>query len=369
LIDIYSDSQIIDLDWLPRIKFPFPYKVYHSFEDYANSSSKIKLAFTTHRLHCDHDINCSAYQGFEDKIIKLSEISNYVFTIESELHNYHWKIWDQCHRKNVYWIVPGTVNDVPEMIDNIIIWADWFKTTTAIYKDLPNQLGLLKHNVVKSKYFDALLGSRKPHRDFVYNAISANNLNEKIIATYGGHWDDNKFYAEDYFIWEDGVKPLQKIIGTADYVDYHGHSAHLSQIIPIDVFNQTAYSIVAETDHDNTLSCFTEKTAKPLIAKRLFVVFSGYKFLHNLRRLGFKTFSDVIDESYDLILNDTVRYSMAFEQVKQLCNMDQSLVLKKIESIVDYNHDLIMSQDWTSWAANHINDLLRSLDINSAHNS
>jgi hypothetical protein len=368
LIDIYSDSQIIDLEWLPRINFPSPYKIWHNFEDYADSPGTTKLAFTTHRLHCDHDINCSAYQGFEDKIIKLSEISKYVFTIESELHNYHWKIWEQCHRKNVYWIVPGTVNDVPEMIDNIIIWADWFKTTTAIYKNLPDQLALLKHNIVKPKYFDALLGSRKPHRDFVYNAISSNNLNEKIIATYGGQWDDNKFYAEDYFIWEDGVKPLQKIIGTADYVDYHGHCAHLSQIIPVDVFNQTAYSIIAETDHDNTLSCFTEKTAKPLIAKRLFVAFSGYKFLYNLRRLGFKTFGDVIDESYDLVLDDSARYSMAFEEIKKLCNMDQDLILKKIESIVNYNHDLIMSQDWTRWAADHITDVLKFLETNSAHN-
>lgn len=364
---LYSDSQIIDLEWLTKIKFLSEYTVVHDFVEFKNTPSDYKIAFTTHRLHCDHDINCTAYNGFEDKINQLSQNSNFVFTIESELHNFHWEIWDKCHHDNVYWIVPGTVNDNPNMINNIIIWADWFKTTTAIYKNLPDRLNKLTHNVVKPKYFDALLGSSKPHRDFIHNAITKHNLNEKIISTYGGNWSQDKFYAEDYFIWEEAVTPLQKIIGTADFVDYFGHAAHLSQIIPIDVFNQTAYSIIAETDHDNTLSCFTEKTAKPLIAKRLFVVFSGYKFLFNLRRLGFKTFDGIIDESYDLVHDDNTRYTLAFNEVIKLCNTDQSLIYKKIHDIVEHNYNLIMNTHWTEYAANQVNEVLRLSDTNLAH--
>jgi hypothetical protein len=366
---VYSDSQIIDLEWLPKIKFPTKYTVTHSFVDYISSTVQCKIAFTTHRLHCDHDVNCPAYEGFEGKINQLSQHSNFVFTIESELHNFHWEIWNKCHHNNVYWIVPGTVNDVPDMISNIIIWADWFKTTTAIYKNLPEKLDQLTHNTVKPKYFDALLGSRKPHRDFVHNAVNEHELKEKIILTYGGQWDNDKFYAEDYFIWEEGVKPLQKIIGTADYVDYFGHAAHLSQVIPVEVFNQTAYSIIAETDHDNTLSCFTEKTAKPLIAKRLFVAFSGYKFLYNLRRMGFKTFGDVIDESYDLVKDDKTRYMLAFNEVLKLCNTDQTIIYEKIKDIVEHNHNLIMNTNWTEYAADQVTEILRLLDTNLAHSS
>jgi hypothetical protein len=124
--------------------------------------------------------------------------------------------------------------------------------------------------------------------------------------------------------------------------------------MPLQVYNQTAYSIIAETDHDNTLSFFSEKTAKPFIARRLFVAFSGYRFLANLHALGFRTFDTVIDESYDQIFDDNERYTQAFEQAKRLCSMPVADTLEKIQDIVDHNHDLIMTRDWTQYAADKI---------------
>jgi hypothetical protein len=124
------------------------------------------------------------------------------------------------------------------------------------------------------------------------------------------------------------------------------------------VFNDTAYSIIAETDHDNTLSFFSEKTAKPLIARRLFVAFSGYKFLYNLRNAGFGTFGDVIDESYDLILDDNERYAAAFEQVKRLCTLDQTMVYNKLRDVLEYNFRTVMERDWTQHGAEQINNVL-----------
>jgi hypothetical protein len=244
----------------------------------------------------------------------------------------------------------------------IIYWIDWFKITADVYQRLPEKLAQIDPYRTKPRMFDALLGSPKPHRDFEANSVRKHALEDQFILTYGGKWDDNEFYAEDYFIWEPGVTPIDKIIGTADFIDYFGVYAHLSQIIPIAVFNDTAYSIIAETDHDNTLSFFSEKTAKPLIARRLFVAFSGYKFLHNLRSLGFQTFDCVIDESYDLIEDDTARYTAAFEQVKKLCSMDQQEVYKLIQPIVEHNCKLIMTRDWTDYSIDGIQRV-----INSAH--
>ena len=149
--------------------------------------------------------------------------------------------------------------------------------------------------------------------------------------TYGGNWQDDAFYAEDYFIWEPDCVPVGKIIGTADWVDYCGVRTGLSRVIPIQVFNDTAYSIIAETDYDNTLSFFSEKTAKPMIARRLFVAFTGYKFLHNLHNVGFKTFGNVIDESYDSCTDLQQRCDLALKQVEYLCTLDQEAVLAKIK--------------------------------------
>jgi hypothetical protein len=356
---VYSDSQIIDLEWLPKLNLG-DYTISHSFEEYIASTDTVKLAFTTHRLHCDHDINSTAYNGFEDKIRKLSKISKLVFSFESELHNFHWNIWEQCHRDNVYWVLPGTVND-SEMRDHIIFWGDWFKTTSALYKQLPNKLAEISSYTVKPKMFDALLGSPKPHRDFVYNSVQQNNLQDKFIMPYGGKWNDNEFYAKDYFIWEPGIETVgDQQAGTAGPVKYYGVWTGLSRVIPIDVFNQTAYSIIAETDYDNTLSFYTEKTAKALIARRLFIAFTGYKFLYNLREQGFLTFDSVIDESYDLIKDDTERYTQAFEQVKKLCAMDQQSVFDIIKPVLEHNYNHIMNTDWTMFAVTQIQDIINS---------
>jgi hypothetical protein len=356
---IYSDSQIIDLEWIPRSKINQPYTICHSFDEYVSAVATTKIAFTTHRLHCDYDINCNAYQGFEDKINQLSAVSNLVFTFESELHNFHWRIWERCHHDNVYWVLPGQVNDREDINSHIIYWGDWFKTTTFLYKQLPNKLAELEPYTTKSRYFDALLGVTKPHRTFVADAVTKNGLQDKFILTYGGNWKDTEFYAKDYFVWEPDCVPVGNIVGTADWVDYCGVRTGLSRVIPISVFNNTAYSIVAETDYDNTLSFFSEKTAKPLLARRLFIAFTGYKFLHNLRSIGFKTFDTVIDESYDLIVDDTERYTQAFEQVQYLCNQDQQAILKKIQPILEHNYNLITT-DWTAYAADQIRDLINS---------
>ena len=351
---IYSDSIIIDREWVPVIDFGDAVEVTHSLDDFERASHPRKIALTAHRLHVDHD----AEVDFTFKVRRLSACAAVVFCIESELHNFHWSIWSTCHRENVYWLVPGAVNDRPSMADHVIFWGDWFKTTANLYKKLPDKVQELRPYEVKPRYFDALLGSPKPHRQFVAEQIQQHGLQNQVVMTYGGRWQQDSFYAQDYFIWEPGCTPMQPIIGTADWVDYHGQQAHLSQVMPITVYNDCAYSIVAETDHDNTLSFFSEKTAKALIARRLFVAFTGYKFLHNLRQIGFHTFNNVIDESYDDIPHDATRYQQAFLQVKALCGRDQAEVLSAVRETVDHNHDLIMHQDWNDRSRQEIQHII-----------
>jgi galactokinase/mevalonate kinase-like predicted kinase len=92
----------------------------------------------------------------------------------------------------------------------------------------------------------------------------------------------------------------------------------------------------------------------------MFIAFSGYKFLHNLRNQGFLTFCDVVDESYDLIKDDRARYTAAFEQVKRLCSMDQEYVYNTLKLVLEHNYNHIMNTDWTARAAQ---DIQKRLDI------
>jgi hypothetical protein len=212
-------------------------------------------------------------------------------------------------------------------------------------------------------YFDALLGNRRPHRDFVYDTIQSQNLQKQILTTYmnqgysGVLLVDNNF--KTHFEWEPDIENFDGTVTRSnDSVQYQGRQMILAMILPIQVYNRTAYSIVAETGLDNRYSFFTEKTAKPMMARRLFVMFSGYKFLQNLRILGFQTFDTVIDESYDLIYNDNDRWLAAFEQVQRLCKMNQSEVFAKIAPAVEHNYSLLMSTDWIQYMLDQLQQKL-----------
>ena len=78
-----------------------------------------------------------------------------------------------------------------------------------------------------------------------------------------------------------------------------------------------------------------------MLACRLFVVISGQYYLQNLRKLGFKTFDSVIDESYDLEPADHIRWTKAIEQAEWLCQQPQQDILPKIAAIVLHNYKIL----------------------------
>ena len=154
--------------------------------------------------------------------------------------------------------------------------------------------------------------------------MNENQIENKFIVPYkpNDRWKADEFFAKDYFIWPVGAES-KTVRMSSNLVNYKGLEARLSNIIPVEVYNNTAYSIVAETDTENSFSFFTEKIAKPLLTKRLFIVFSGYKYLENLRKLGFKTFDGIIDESYDLIENTEDRFQAICNEVTRINNFSK----------------------------------------------
>lgn len=356
---VYCDNSVVEHKWIRNLIFPTPYKTIHRLSDFLSSSADIKFAFVAHRMHAERDGDLD----FSYKVTQLAENSHRIFVIDAEMHPEYRSLWKRNHRDNIYWCHPGWINDHDVLGENLISWQHWMASTADIYKSLP--LVLSKIDAYKSHKrfrFDALLGRSKPHRDFFSRSISDLALRDHFIMTYGSETRDDgeDFYARDYFIWEPGMEITGKIQGTYNRAQYHGIDCHISQIIPLDVYNDSFYSVVTETNYDNSLSFFTEKTAKPLIAKRLFVMFSGQYFLRNLRNLGFETFGSIVDESYDEISYARDRFRAALEQVQRLCEIDPVQVLKQVRPVLEHNHDLIMQTDWNQLAIHHIQQIINN---------
>jgi len=79
-------------------------------------------------------------------------------------------------------------------------------------------------------------------------------------------------------------------------------------------YDQTYFSVVAETFTNTTPTVFvTEKTFKPIGFFHPFLVFGQTGTLRFLRELGFETFGNLFDESYDSIENYTERLKALVE--------------------------------------------------------
>lgn len=274
-----------------------------------------------------------------------------VLIIASELHTPTVDFIRKYDHKKIIYFVCGYLHFRMEhaYVDKFL---DWFTTTVNFYKYIkPSILFDLRPHDPKPLMFDALLGRKKLHRDIAYEYIQNNGLSDQGLVTYmNTHQMQFGSATDQQWVWgTQGIDNMDQVLQhswTVEPVEYYGYPVALSQIIPIDIYNQTAYSLVCETNHDNEFTFYTEKTVKPILARRLFIMLGNRWSLAGLRRLGFKTFQGIIDEDYDNIEGQVERHLAAMEQMKWLCSQDQSHILSKVADIVNHNFDRMYSNDW-----------------------
>lgn len=315
----------------------------YNITDVSISNARRKIAL----LHVPFPYDDS----FEVIVAMAIELTDRVIILCSELHNTTIEFINKYTHEKICYFVNGVVAG-----KSTNLWLDWFITTTRVYKHM-TILDNLNPYQVKEKYFDILLGQRRPHRDFIYDNINTHRISDVNIMTY---LIDGTLALQQQpssnWIWENtGLTPPRcQFSHTVTMVNYYGYNISLSQVIPISIYNQTAYSVVAETNYDNHYTFFTEKIVKPIMAKRLFIVFSGQHYLRNLRNLGFKTFDGIIDEGYDLVEDPILRFELAFKQIEYLISQPQNQILNSIKLITEYNYTVMMYTDWNRLYLNQL---------------
>ena len=77
------------------------------------------------------------------------------------------------------------------------------------------------------------------------------------------------------------------------------HAYHNDQNFWKDTYNKIAIEIVNETNQAGNGFFMTEKTLRPMLYGRLFLIIANPGFEMKLKKLGFDIFDDVIDKNYD----------------------------------------------------------------------
>jgi hypothetical protein len=308
----------------------------------------------------------ASYLPIIDKL--LPKTKKLLLNISEPTDPYILKFINIISNKKIKIFTDIVTND--ENSDNFKTKISWFVDSRNYYaqyqwaKDLTTKIELPRSWQPRSYMFDCLLGSRKNHRDIVHNLYLKSIYKNKVYFTYykddpaQGSWGD-------YYDKKNTFNNLYRFVPDINYGGVVGMS--LYAIIPYYIYNDSYYSIVAETTAFNSYNQYTEKVIKPILARRPFVAFCGQYYLRNLRSLGFKTFGDVIDidgktvidESYDDEPNDRVRWQMAWNQVEQLCSKDPTLVYAQLQNILDYNLHHFLE---TNWHQEILNELLMPFD-------
>jgi hypothetical protein len=265
----------------------------------------------------------------------------------------------QFDRAGVTFFISGSLNydlvHAQVLPYNIHLWEP-----VNFYRQHPALLNHLAHGTSKPKIFDVLLGRPKPHREHIFSMID----HEKNIVTMFKDDRDTDILkrSRDEFIWPNGISvPDRDICYTREQVNISDTWISISRVIPSEVYNQTYHSVVAETLHSGDWILFSEKIAKPILARRLFVVSSSRHYLRNLRRLGFRTFDGIIDESYDDEANDDIRVERVLDQIKQLCDKNQREIQHMIEPITEYNFNCLWHNRWYQDMLDHLHHIMTDI--------
>lgn len=185
-----------------------------------------------------------------------------------------------------------------------------------------------------NKKYDFLYLNKQPrtHRKKLYNKLFDNGILENSLHTC---WPDRKLPAEYELPW------------AQDYPQYG-----MDQDIYEKPYNDTACSIVSETNDNDYEVFMTEKIWKPIIAQQLFVVHGNYLYLQKLRDMGFKTFNNYFEEAYDLDRDPDIRINTIVDVCDRLRDAPWQDIYLQSKALRDYNYNHFFNKEKLSLAIN-----------------
>jgi hypothetical protein len=114
----------------------------------------------------------------------------------------------------------------------------------------------------------------------------------------------------------------------------------------IDHYSQTFLSLIPETGFSNHSVFFSEKIWKSIRIGHPFIVIGNPGMLQELHNLGFKTFNDYWDESYDNVSNLEERVNKITSilvKLSKLSTLELHGLRADMKETIEFNQNLINS--------------------------
>jgi hypothetical protein len=195
-----------------------------------------------------------------------------------------------------------------------IIANDWFR-----YAQHDPQLSYTNFEFAKDFliYNRAWSGTREYRLKFAELLINQNLLST-CSTTFAPI--DHVHYSSHQFK-NNNLKPVRSDLEKC--IPPNTHNSASSADYNSNDYQQCGMEIVLETLFDDTRWYLTEKTLRPIACGKPFVLMGTAGSLEYLKRYGFETFGDLIDESYDNIENSIDRMNAVIAEMTRITLLDQ----------------------------------------------
>ena len=217
----------------------------------------------------------------------------------------------------------------------------------------------------KPYQFLFLNGRHRPWRRYLIEKFTQSGLIEHALwSNLDTHRGELKFLPTEY-----EVDRFQKNLNIQDqgFIKNKLFGTEWGDIyINPRAYIDTYFSVVTETVVDYPYSFRTEKIWKPIFMAHPWIVIANEGYYRDMRNLGFKTYNDLIDESFDLITNNQDRLDRMKDVVEDLARQDLQSFLQAAESTSKYNqqHMLELSrkvnsqfpQNFQNFVKKHFNE-------------
>ena len=127
-------------------------------------------------------------------------------------------------------------------------------------------------------------------------------------------------------------------------------------IIVETIFDEGIYQV----DASNIIPWITEKTYKAIACKKIFLCYGMQGSLNVLKQMGFQTFDNIIDETYDTIEDPVLRRAALVKEIMRLSlltTQETEELIKQAKDITDHNlqifekkktRQLLSDSKWTN---------------------
>ena len=274
-------------------------------------------------------------------------------------------------------IVSGAVN-CPRLIDvykNICLENDWhlFPLWTDSYWETHNVPNLEPFEIdfnPKTKRILCFNGIARVHRMAAVLEMFKRNIFDKAYVsinptpfdlTNANFLEMRRMLGDNVLGYPDILEKYKHLFPMKLTLDSDIKNAYIINDSDRKLYKNTVVSLINETMFTSkdpikfnfrdrlTQPCTfaTEKTWKAFQAFHPFIMLTTPHFLKDIRHLGYRTFSPYIDESYDDIEDDALRFKRVMDEVERIANMTDKQVYdfqQNVKKTLEFNSKMMRTK-------------------------